>query len=89
MFRLIKTLASDIYDSFKTNDRGFSARKLAAFTVLMACIQFESNHITPDNLDSLMVTNLTFVAICLGLVTVQQIMSIKGGSTPPETPPSA
>lgn len=74
-------LIRDIYDSFFNNNKGGSARKFAAATSVWFSIYLAIKHTTSDNVVMVCVIFLTFSALCLGLVTAEQIINKLNGTT--------
>ena len=69
----------DLYNSFNTEQAGFSARKLSAFVAIVTAAIITHKHTTPGNLDSLVITWLLFALLALGLVTFAQLVQFKTG----------
>lgn len=85
----------DFYNSFKNDTTGFGSRKLSAFYAIV-CISgvVTLKFTTPDNLEEVITIWLLFALLCLGLVTIQQIIQLVSGDkktdtdTPTDLPPS-
>ena len=85
MIGLFKIIGSNLLASFHNDPGGFSGRKLSAFfAVMMAAynLRFASTEIAVE----MTMTWLGFALLCLGIVTVQQIIDFKNGKTPNRTP---
>ena len=85
MIGLLKLIGSNLMGSFHNDPGGFSGRKLSAFfAVLMAAynLRYASTEIAVE----MTVTWLSFALLCLGIVTVQQIIDFKNGKNPNRTP---
>ena len=73
-------MIKDLLNSFKNNTAGYSGRKLSAFVGVATAIYLTIFKIPLENqLESLMVW-LSFSLLCLGIVTVQNIIEFKNGS---------
>lgn len=69
----------NILKSFKNNTEGYSSRKLSAFVGVVTGVYLTIFKIPLENqLDALMVW-LGFSLLCLGIVTVQNIIDFKNG----------
>jgi 4-amino-4-deoxy-L-arabinose transferase-like glycosyltransferase len=66
---------SDIWNSFKHNKDGASGRKLSAFWAIVVVSTFATYKYTTDNnLIEVLIIWLTFASICLGLVTIPELI---------------
>lgn len=83
----MKKILQKIESTFDTHTKGYSARKLTAFAFVVLAVFLAIKFTTPDNLAEVLVIILTFVAFCLGLVTAQNIINLKNGTTT-DTDPS-
>ena len=71
---------SDLYNSFFNSKVGMSARKLTAFA-LMVCVGFiHLRYVDTGNAFEVLVADLCFIALLLGIVTAQNIIELKNGS---------
>lgn len=76
----MKQLIQNISNSFKHGKDGFQSRKLAAFT-LMACICYcHYKYVDLSNVVSVIGIDLLAVGVLLGLVTMENIITLKNGS---------
>lgn len=67
--------ANDIWNSFKTNSEGSSGRKLSAFWAIVVVATFISyKYTTSANVFEMVIVWLTFACICLGLVTIPELL---------------
>lgn len=73
MNKFILDIYNKLLASLDNHNEGFSARKLSAFIGIVTSIGISVKHSNPDNVDSLVITWLAFVAACLGMTTYQQI----------------
>jgi hypothetical protein len=72
-------MIKDLLNSFKNDKIGYSGRKLSAFIGVATAIYLTIFKIPLENqLDALMVW-LSFSLLCLGIVTVQNIIEFKNG----------
>lgn len=74
------SLSQDIYNSFKNNVLGFSARKLSAFAIMVCVVAahiswlkyaFMQNKF--ELLPEILTIDYGFIAVCLGLTTWENI----------------
>ena len=74
-------MIKNLIDSLKNNGAGFSGRKLSALVGVITGVYLTIFKIPLENqLDALMVW-LGFSLLCLGIVTVQNIIDFKNGKT--------
>lgn len=72
-------MIKNLIDSLKNNSAGFSGRKLSALVGVITGVYLTIFKIPLENqLDALMVW-LGFSLLCLGIVTVQNIIDFKNG----------
>jgi hypothetical protein len=72
-------MIKDLLNSFKNDKAGYSGRKLSAFIGVATAIYLTIFKIPLENqLESLMVW-LSFSLLCLGIVTVQNVIEFKNG----------
>lgn len=70
-------MIKNLIDSLKNNSNGFSGRKLSALVGVITGVYLTIFKIPLENqLDALMVW-LSFSLLCLGIVTVQNIIDFK------------
>ncbi len=69
----------DLYNSFNTDQGGFSSRKLSAFVGVVIAVYLSVKYTNATILDSILITWLLFVLLCLGLVTFAQLVQFKTG----------
>ena len=74
--------------SFTNQPGGSSARKLSAFAAvsigcLMTCIYCDSK-VLPE----ILIIWLSFAALCLGMVTTEQLIALKNGGSKPDDKPN-
>lgn len=73
-------MKKDLLNSFKNDTTGYSGRKLSAFIGVVTAIYLTIFKVPEEHqLDSLVVW-LSFSLLCLGIVTVQNIIEFKNGS---------
>jgi hypothetical protein len=75
----MKEILRGLIDSFKSNEAGFSARKLSGFAAIVIAAHATFKYCNATVLDAVLTTWLMFAAVCLGLVTLQQIINFKTG----------
>ena len=81
---MIKQIATNILNSFNTFEKGFSARKLSAFTLMVCIVWVHYKWVNHDNVAEVLIIDLCGVLILLGIVTAEQIIKFKNDS-PNET----
>lgn len=78
----MKKVFNDIWNSFNTESTGASARKLSAFVAVVpvaAVITYQ--HANDQNTVELVMVWLSFALLCLGLVTMSQLVELRTGVT--------
>lgn len=76
----IKELIEWLAKSFSNDKDGGSARKLSAFyAVVVMCGIITNKYTTGDNAPTMLLIWLSFAGLCLGMVTVQQLIELKNG----------
>lgn len=70
----------DFFDSFKVQPGGFSARKLSAFAGVAIAVWSTYQFCTTDVLEGVLMIWLVFALLCMGLVTVNDIIKYRTGS---------
>jgi hypothetical protein len=79
---MVKKVFSDLWASFNTETGGASARKLSAFVaVVMVAGVITHKHATDQNTVELVIVWLSFALLCLGLVTMSQLVELRTGVT--------
>jgi len=68
----------DILGSFTNKDEGFSARKLTGFICVVTAIKLSVIITMTKPNNELVYAWMTFGALCLGLVTYEQIIKLRG-----------
>jgi len=76
----MKKLFDNLIKSFTTDSEGFSARKLSAFVAVITAIYVTAKEIPQDAQIHALYAWLCFALICLGIVTIEQIIRFKNGS---------
>ena len=80
---------TDIWNSFKHNKDSVSGRKISAFWSIVVVSTFATyKYTTNNNLIEVLIIWLTFASICLGLVTIPELIKflaeLKNGKGPSE-----
>jgi hypothetical protein len=76
----VKTFFKKLLSSFDNSPGGFSARKLSAFTAVMAVsVIITHRYTTPENLRDILIVWLTFALLCLGIITAEQVIRFREG----------
>jgi hypothetical protein len=70
-----------IFHSFTNSPEGFSARKLAAFTAVITAVTVTFYFGADGYVTELVLIWLAFGLLCLGIITIQQIIDFKNGKT--------
>jgi len=65
--------------SFDTSNGGFSARKLSAFAGVSVGVIITFKYIEPQYLIEALIVWLCFALLCLGIVTMEQVIKLKNG----------
>jgi hypothetical protein len=89
----IKEIFNNVISAFDTHTKGFSARKLAAFTIIVMIViahikWFKSDHW--EYLGEVLMLDFGFISVCLGMTTWESITNKKNNIPPnsgPDTPP--
>ena len=86
----MKKLFNNLIKSFTTDSDGFSARKLSAFVGVMTAIYVTAKEIPQEAQINALYAWLCFALVCLGIVTVEQIIRFKNGpeSNTDKNPPA-
>jgi len=72
-------LFNEIVLSFKNSKEGFSGRKLSAFTGVMMAIAVTLFYLEKKDMLSALYAWLLFALICLGIVTIGNLIELKNG----------
>ncbi len=81
----ISKVLNSLIDSFSTGDGGFSARKLSAFAGVATCVYVTLKYIEVQYLAEVLTIWLAFALLCMGIVTIEQIIKLKNGNNTTET----
>lgn len=73
--------------SFDNTPHGFSARKLSAFTAVMAAIYATFEFLDNTTVISALMVWLTFALLCLGIITAEQVIRFRDKLGPDEKEP--
>lgn len=71
----------NLFDSFHNRPGGFSARKLSAFVGVTVCVYVTIHFCTEKILVDVLMVWLMFSLLCMGIITIQQVMDLKSGRT--------
>lgn len=77
----MKKILQKIESTFDTYSKGYSARKLTAFVFCILTIYLCIKHTTEANLYDVLIILLTFILLCFGMITFQDIIKFKNGTT--------
>jgi hypothetical protein len=84
--KLISLLVQDIYNSFFTNEKGFSSRKLTAFVGIMTAVYSTHRFVDSKVVVEVITVWLLFSLLCLGIVTMEHIIKFKNEKKDGQTP---
>lgn len=76
----MKTILKNLIDSFTTSKSGFSGRKLSAFASIIIAYVLSLRYCTEKEVVELVIVWLSFASICLGIVTIEQIIKLKNNN---------
>lgn len=79
-------IINNLINSFTTDKSGFSARKLSAFAAVIVAIYITVKLVPIAAQIDALYAWLFFALICLGIVTIEQIINLKNGKTNNEQP---
>ena len=79
MINYIVTLIKDFFLSFSNRDGGLSARKLNAYAAVVIAIQATTWIGDAQTLMYVIFAWLTFACVCLGLVTIPELIKVLKG----------
>lgn len=71
--------------SFDNSKDGFSGRKLSAFAGVFVASIITFKYIEPQYLIEALMVWLCFSLLCLGIVTIEQIVKLKNGGNSTDT----
>ena len=74
----MRKVINDLINSFTTDKIGFSARKLSAFVGVSIAVIVTSKLPQAERLHAIYAWQ-TFALLCLGIVTIEQIINLKNG----------
>lgn len=73
----MEKIIKNIILSFKVGEGGFSGRKLSAFFSVILCGAITYQYIKVEYLTEVLMVWLSFALLCLGIVTIEQIIKLK------------
>ncbi len=85
----MKTILNNLINSFTTDKSGFSARKLSAFVGVITAIYVTVKLIPVAAQIDALYAWLLFALLCLGIVTIENVINLKNGSKPKDNEPTA
>lgn len=80
-FATIERALKWFLSSFDTSSTGSSARKLSAFVAVSVCLLITYRNTDRDNLAEILIIWLMFAALCLSIVTIEQVIRFREGKT--------
>lgn len=84
MIKRITDIFNNLYHSFFNNDKGFSARKLTAFAAFWTAFELAQS-LEAENRLYAVYAFLGVGLLCLGIVTMQNIINFKNGNNSQST----
>lgn len=78
MLKYIGNIFLSLLQSFDNKPSGFSARKLSAFVSVMICWYITMRFTSTEVLVEVVSVWLIFALLCLGIITIEQIIRLKG-----------
>lgn len=84
----MKKFWNNLIKSFTTDSEGFSARKLSAFVAVVTAIYVTVKEIPKEDLIHALYAWLCFALLCLGIVTIEQIIKLKNEGNNKENLPA-
>lgn len=79
--RSLKEIFWNLVDSFTNEKGGFSARKLSGWAGVTVAAWLSHNYTNAENLYLILPMWLIFAALCLAIVTVEQVIRFREGKT--------
>ena len=76
----MKKLFQKLIKSFDNTKEGFSGRKLSAFVSIMTAIYVTAKKVPAEYQIEALYAWLGFALLCLGIVTIQNILEFKNGN---------
>ena len=81
----MKKIISNLLASFDNRTLGYSARKLSAFVAVVVAIYVTAKEIPEVAQIDALYAWLLFALLCLGIVTIENVINLKnGGNKPPD-----
>lgn len=72
-------LAKNVFLSFFADKKGFSGRKLSAFIAILIAQFITIKYTNILNVEEMVIIWLCFALLCLGIVTIEQVIALKNG----------
>ncbi len=81
----IHKIGSGVFYSFDSKcDTGFDPRKLTAWTIVIFAGHAHWNYVDKDNIVEVLIVDFLFIALLLGIVTMEQITKFKEAKNQPK-----
>lgn len=78
----MKDALKKLESTLDTNTKGYSARKLSAlFAIVVMGSVITWRYVDTSNAEGMLIIWLTFASFCLGMVTIQNIINLRNGTT--------
>lgn len=78
----IHNVLNHIHGSLTTNKDGYSARKLSAFLFMGLVVFIHAKYLSNESAYEFLIVDCAMILILLGIVTIQNIIEFKNGTTP-------
>lgn len=78
----MKKLFNNLFNSFSTNEVGWSARKLSAFAAVCVATYVTIRLLPKEFMIDAIYAWLGFALICLGLIRIEQFIDLRYGKQP-------
>lgn len=79
MVNFIKRVVNDFVESFNTTKKGFSIRKIIAAIIVGCIIYIHYKFVNSANAVTVLLYDMGFVLVMLGIVTIDQLYRFKNG----------
>jgi len=86
MKKFIKNIVLDTIRALDNRPGGFSGRKLTAFVTMMCVIYLHIHYVDQTVIVSVLVYDMLFILLLLGLITMDQLYKFKCGNNSTNKP---
>ena len=84
----MKKLFAKLVASFDMTHNGFSGRKISACIAVIVAVHLSEKFASATNVEYIINSWMLFALLCLGIVTVEQILRFKSGKEIDKNEPS-